>query len=238
MDRLIVSELFGPTVQGEGPSTGVPAMFVRLGLCNLDCHVCDTPYTWDWTGKNGPPQDRNALVHMPVHEVVARITERCGPARLVVITGGEPLVQAAGVRKLADALIGQGFDVEVETNGTLAPPLSAPGLRYNVSPKLSAMLHDAAQREVPGALAEFLTPAYRGRVAWKFVLANPTDLPELDAFVARHQLPPHRVWLMPEGTTVTAQVVRLPWLAEAAIQRGMNLTARLHVLAWGNERGR
>ena len=47
---LAVSEIFGPTHQGEGPSTGRLCGFVRLARCNLSCLWCDTPYTWDWGG--------------------------------------------------------------------------------------------------------------------------------------------------------------------------------------------
>ena len=47
MDDLVVAEIFGPTWQGEGPSAGQVAAFVRLGLCNLTCAWCDTAYTWD-----------------------------------------------------------------------------------------------------------------------------------------------------------------------------------------------
>lgn len=47
--ELVVSEVFGPTFQGEGPSLGRRAGFVRLGRCNLDCSWCDTPNTWDWS---------------------------------------------------------------------------------------------------------------------------------------------------------------------------------------------
>jgi 7-carboxy-7-deazaguanine synthase len=44
---LVVSEVFGPTIQGEGPHAGQRAAFVRLGGCNLTCTWCDTAYTWD-----------------------------------------------------------------------------------------------------------------------------------------------------------------------------------------------
>ena len=46
---LAVSEIFGPTLQGEGPSSGRRAMFLRLAGCNLSCSWCDTAYTWDWS---------------------------------------------------------------------------------------------------------------------------------------------------------------------------------------------
>src|SRR5438046_5626962 len=54
---LVVSEIFGPTFQGEGPSLGRRCVFLRLGACNLHCRWCDTPYTWDWTGRNGIEYD-------------------------------------------------------------------------------------------------------------------------------------------------------------------------------------
>ena len=47
MTELLISEIFGPTIQGEGKSIGQTASFIRLGGCNLHCVWCDTPYTWD-----------------------------------------------------------------------------------------------------------------------------------------------------------------------------------------------
>ena len=49
MTTLPLSEVFGPTFQGEGPHAGRRCAFVRLGGCNLSCEWCDTPYTWDAT---------------------------------------------------------------------------------------------------------------------------------------------------------------------------------------------
>ena len=45
-----VNEIFGPTIQGEGKSAGMQAMFLRTSLCNLACDWCDTPQTWNWKG--------------------------------------------------------------------------------------------------------------------------------------------------------------------------------------------
>jgi hypothetical protein len=61
-DSLTVSEIFGPTWQGEGPTLGRLCTFIRLGACNLTCGAnggwkCDANYTWDWTGITGTKFD-------------------------------------------------------------------------------------------------------------------------------------------------------------------------------------
>lgn len=95
-----------PTIQGEGPFAGKPAVFVRLAGCNLQCPACDTEYT------------EGAIDVMPEYiykEVVKH--ERIG--RLVVLTGGEPFRQ--NIAPLIEMLISRGIKVQIETNGTLAP---------------------------------------------------------------------------------------------------------------------
>ena len=66
---LVVSEVFGPTVQGEGPSAGRLCGFVRLGRCNLACDFCDTGYTWDWDRYDAAVE----LTEMPVGDVLAKL---------------------------------------------------------------------------------------------------------------------------------------------------------------------
>jgi 7-carboxy-7-deazaguanine synthase len=96
------------TLQGEGPLTGHPAVFVRLAGCNLQCPQCDTVYT-------GP----NVLRMTP--EQVVREVSRLHPGpRLVVITGGEPFRQAIGL--MTQLLEDSGYQIQIETNGTLPPP--------------------------------------------------------------------------------------------------------------------
>lgn len=110
---LQVQELFA-TVQGEGPRAGQPAVFVRLGGCNLACSFCDTEF--------------ESFSAWPLERIVARVQELAksddASARtLVVITGGEPLRQ--NIAPLCEELMAQGFTVQLETNGTLMRALPA-----------------------------------------------------------------------------------------------------------------
>ena len=91
---LLVAETF-TSFQGEGPSTGQPATFIRLSRCNLSCQFCDTPYTWDWARFHPAAEARRQVVAELADWALAQ------PARLVVITGGEPLLQQAALIPLA-----------------------------------------------------------------------------------------------------------------------------------------
>lgn len=230
---LRVAEIFGPTFQGEGPTLGRQTAFVRLGDCNLTCSWCDTPYTWDWRGENGPAFDRDAeTVELRVAEIVERVDSMA--VGRVVVTGGEPLMQAAALLGLAEAL--EGWAIEVETNGTIAP---IPGLvraveRFNVSPKLAHSGVRESKRIKVHALHSF---AITGKAAFKFVAAEPSDLDEVTEVVDRVGIDPDDVWIMPEGRTAAEVLAHTEALADAVLERGYNLTTRLHVLAWGARRG-
>src|SRR5512138_3539866 len=137
-NELLISEVFGPTVQGEGPNFGRRCGFIRLHGCNLTCQACDTSYSWT----------RSSGSSRPVADILTQVTEMGKPTqvRLVVITGGEPLVQQhrAGFRHLILGLIDLGADVQFETNGTLEPSSwlrhAGSGITFVVSPKISGPL--------------------------------------------------------------------------------------------------
>lgn len=104
-NSLEVHSVFN-TIQGEGPFTGRQAVFIRLAGCNLQCPACDTDYTTDrW---NSTPF------------ALLQFVQEMRREGLVVITGGEPFRQ--NIHPLVELLIAEGFTVQVETNGTLAPP--------------------------------------------------------------------------------------------------------------------
>lgn len=100
--ELSVHSIF-PTIQGEGPYAGCPAVFVRLAGCNLQCPLCDTEYT-------------AGAIGLEVEEVVEAVV-RLRHASLVVLTGGEPFRQ--NVVPLLHALNEAGYMVQIETNGML-----------------------------------------------------------------------------------------------------------------------
>jgi 7-carboxy-7-deazaguanine synthase len=138
-----VKEIFY-TLQGEGANTGRPAVFCRFAGCNLwsgresdrheaVCRFCDT----DFVGTDGPGGGKFATA-----DDLARAVASTWPAddavarRLVVCTGGEPLLQLDA--PLLSALHSAGFEVAVESNGTIAPPDGVDWLC--VSPKAEAEL--------------------------------------------------------------------------------------------------
>lgn len=107
---LSVHSIF-KTIQGEGPFCGTPCVFVRLAGCNLQCPACDTDYT---SGRQS--MNRYEILYK-VNELWRRDRYRPG---LIVITGGEPFRQE--LSDLFDVLLRAGYYIQVETNGTLAPP--------------------------------------------------------------------------------------------------------------------
>jgi len=230
-DTLVVSEVFGPTFQGEGPSLGRRAAFVRLGRCNLDCSWCDTPFTWDWE-RYDPAVE---LTRRPVADVVAEIEAM--QVDRVVLTGGEPLLQQRHLVAFLDACAARGWAVEVETNGTIAPTdeVTTRVERFNVSPKLSGSGVDVARAIVPDALRALVAT---GRAAFKFVVTDPIELDEVGAIADAHGIDAGSVHVMPEGTTPEVVLAVARRLADPVLARGWNLTTRLHVLLWGDERGR
>jgi 7-cyano-7-deazaguanosine (preQ0) biosynthesis protein QueE len=228
-DELVVSEVFGPTFQGEGPSIGRRAGFVRLGRCNLDCSWCDTPYTWDWD-RYDPAEE---LRRMSVSSVLAQLDDMA--PEIVVVTGGEPLLQQRRLIPLIEGSAARGWPVEIETNGTIVPDDRMVDMvgRWNVSPKLANSGVPYEKRVRPDALAALRAT---GRAAFKFVVTEGADLDEVAELVDAHGLEP--VWIMPEGTDATICLERARQLADPVLARGWNLTPRLHVLLWGDQRGR
>ena len=222
-----VSEVF-VSIQGEGPLLGTPAIFVRLATCNLRCPWCDTRYAWQ--------QGRIE----PIETLLARVDSMLSSASawLVVVTGGEPLLQQDCVINVCGFAQRRGALCAIETNGVIGP---SPRLltvvdHVVVSPKLSNSFWGGTGSPEKAAVncewfRVYHSTAMGVKIYWKFVVGSPRDLREVDDFVASHHLQPKDVFLMPLSTTVEEQLKLLPLLVGHALRRGYRVTPRLHMLA-------
>ncbi|ODS60080.1 MAG: pyrroloquinoline quinone biosynthesis protein PqqE [Erythrobacter sp. SCN 68-10] len=230
-------EIFA-SLQGEGPSMGVPVAFVRLSRCNLACQWCDTAYTWRFAGDNRPHRDGIAFdrkanqVTLSPAETAERIAA-LGQKR-IVITGGEPLLQAGALAEMLEHL--PDITVEIETNGTVAPParLDVRVDQYNVSPKLAHSGNPADLALIPERLDAW---ASEPRAFLKFVVAAPEDVAEVLALHRRYRFAPERVFLMAEGTDSAALRARQAWLSDLCLAHGFRMSDRLHIHLYGDTRG-
>ena len=231
--ELIVAEIFGPTFQGEGPSLGRRCSFLRLSGCNLHCSWCDTPYTWDWTGRTGTRFDRTRESSRMRLDTVFEELVKHG-THMLVITGGEPLLQQRRLVPLLDMCAARDWRVEVETAATIVPlaEIIARVTQFNVSPKLANSGNEEDKRYRPEAIDALQASE---RSVWKFVVSDRADLGEVQSLVDRHGLRP--IYIMPEGSTSQVIIERTREIASDVLARGWNLTTRLQILLWGNQRG-
>ena len=220
-----IAELFY-SLQGEGSLVGVPSVFIRSSGCNLRCAWCDTPYT-SWA-----PEGLEWALDESEDEVGSH------PARHVVITGGEPMIQP-DIVPLTERLRARGLHITVETAGTVFQPVACDLM--SISPKLSnatppgrfAAQHDRIRIQ-PSVLAQLMT---RYEYQLKFVVVNPADLEEIHALLRALEAPAGRVILMPEGIDQAQLAARGQWLAEICKSEGFRFSPRLHIDLWGARRG-
>jgi 7-carboxy-7-deazaguanine synthase len=180
-----VKEIFY-TLQGEGANAGRPAVFCRFAGCNLwtgreadrdsaVCRFCDT----DFVGTDGPGGGKFAAPQALAAAVAAAWPPGDAAARpLVVCTGGEPLLQLDP--PLVEALHAAGFEIAVETNGTVPPPA---GLDWVcVSPKADAELVVTAGDELKLVYPQAGAPPERyAGLGFRQFFLQPMDGPAREA---------------------------------------------------------
>jgi 7-carboxy-7-deazaguanine synthase len=235
---LPVVEIFGPTVQGEGPQTGRPAYFVRFGGCDFRCSWCDSMHAVD------PAAVRATAHQLEPEAICARVRELPEGPDLVVLSGGNPaLLELA---PLVESLQGDGFEVAVETQGSRWKPWLALVDCLVVSPKGPSSGMDYPEHRQ--LLTSFLQSAEdeRARPVLKAVIFSDEDL-EYARWLALTWpgLPLH----LSTGTdvgldkeeTLQRLLARLRWLSETVASdrtlRRAQVGTQQHVLAWGTRKG-
>ncbi len=240
-EHILVSEIFGPTIQGEGPLIGRPCAFVRTGGCDYRCTWCDTLHAV-------LPEYKSEWTAMTPAEILTRVGAISGGRpMLVTLSGGNPALQPLG--PLIELGRETGYTFALETQGSLARPWFArlDWLVLSPKPPSSAMETDW------GALHRCVEMAGDGpRVVLKVVVFDDTDYAYAREAAERHPATP--VYLQvgnprpatPDPATASIEadvgdlIARFQWLAgKVAEDRWFEATVlpQLHVLAWGNARG-
>lgn len=194
------------SLQGESTYAGLPCIFIRLAGCNLLCNYCDTP-----------------LSHEEGCEYsLDRIMEeiKTYPAKLVEITGGEPLLQSDCLQ-LTESLEQAGYTLLMETNGSLS-----------VQP-VSNAVHLIIDVKLPGSGAggSFLTDNLQWlKAGWdeiKFVVSDRADFEYTLAFVREHKLEKHILLVSPVTDRLDPATLA-EWILQSGLPLRLNL--QLHKL--------
>ena len=222
-----VCEIF-KSIEGEGLRMGQAAVFVRLHGCNLRCAYCDSMYAVEGSDYR----------QMNVNEAVAAVNAYRSESgvKCVTLTGGEPLIHE-GVGELLEGLAREGFEVNVETNGTVPCKWRLPGLFYTMDWKCGSSGMSGRMR------MENIATLGEGDVL-KFVVASVADLEEAESVVSRLSSMPGRpagglphIFISPVFGALSNEAI-VQWMleSETMTRNDARFQVQLHKIVWDPER--
>ncbi|MCE5975225.1 7-carboxy-7-deazaguanine synthase QueE [Sinirhodobacter sp. WL0062] len=233
--KLRISEIFGPTIQGEGALIGKPTVFVRAGGCDYRCAWCDSMHAVD-------SAFRHDWAEMSAEDIMAEVRRLSSGRPLTVsISGGNPAIQDFGL--LIELGKQEGYDFACETQGSVAQPWFAELETLVLSPKPPSSGEETDWRKFDRCLEN---AKGCNLVVMKIVIFDETDYAWAKA--AEERYPNLPLYLQPGNPEVDpdqpvdlqAAIDRLLWLIEKVTGDGWfapHVLPQLHMLVWGNKRG-
>lgn len=233
MKPILVSEIFGPTIQGEGALIGHPTLFVRTGGCDFRCSWCDSLYAV-------LPEYKDTWRKMTAAEILDELDRLCeSRPMLVTLSGGNPALQP--LDELIDEGHDRGYTFALETQGS-APRTwfcRLDSLVLSPKPPSSNMLTDwdavRACHNLAGAVPTSVKVVVFDEADYLFARRAREELSGLPFYLQVGN--PEPASGAPDFAGLTAS---LEWLLARALQDGWHdavITPQLHVLLWGNRRG-
>lgn len=236
-----IVEIFGPTIQGEGPLIGKRCVFVRLAGCDSDCVWCDTRYAWD----KQHPEFR--VEDLSIDCVYETIQMRDPKTRNIILTGGNPALHpdVEGLMiEFDERDPNHKVKFHVETQGTMFQPWFHACDWVVISPKLSnaKLTTPITPLRVESNILQ-CDPSWV-KVSLKFVVFTPQDLEEVvsnwvclfgaaqDVTIQVGTLPTdHDSDILNRWHLITTEVMKTPELSDVRI------LPQAHVLLWGHKKG-
>lgn len=213
-DKLQVSEIYR-SIQGEGTRVGQPCLLVRLAGCNLSCRWCDTRYAATEQGRE-----------MSIEEVLAEVSRHS--SRMVMLTGGEPLMQTASL-PLLEQLCDLGKEVVLMTNGSC--DISAVDARVIRCIDVKCPLSGESESMLWSNL-DCLCSLDEA----KFVIAGRTDYDYAAAVCARYRLPERCTVIFSPAYGLLEPGDLANWILQDGLE--VRVGVQLHKVIWpGSNRG-
>jgi len=235
-DTILISEIFGPTIQGEGALTGKPTVFVRTGGCDYRCSWCDTLYAVE----NKYRHDWKPTSAADIFTKIQGLSQN--EPIMVTLSGGNPAIQP--FKPLIDMGQAQGYQFNLETQGSIAQDWFSDLDVLTLSPKPPSSGMDTDWN----ALSNCISAAKGVKTILKIVVMDEGDYAYARDVSAKHPTLP--IYLQPANHTpptenddridIAGIMERTRWLVDRVMQDqwyDANVLPQLHTLIWGNERG-
>ena len=208
---LNITEIFY-SLQGEAKEVGIPTVFVRLTGCPLRCNYCDTAYAF---------KGNNPLSIQYILDEVAQYN-----AQYVCVTGGEPMAQS-NCLKLLDSLIDSGYNVSMETSGSIdiTPVNSRVSIVMDIKTPSSTEEHQNRYENLP---------ILKSKDQLKFVIASRSDFDWCTEILDNHEVE-SEILFSPVYESLKP-VELADWILEKKLN--VRLQVQLHKLLWGDQKGR
>ena len=208
---LNITEIFY-SLQGEAKEVGIPTVFVRLTGCPLRCNYCDTAYAF---------KGNNPLSIQHILDEVAQYN-----AQYVCVTGGEPMAQS-NCLKLLDSLIDSGYNVSMETSGSIdiTPVNSRVSIVMDIKTPSSTEEHQNRYENLP---------ILKRKDQLKFVIASRSDFDWCTEILDNHEIESEILF------SPVYESLKPVELAEWILEKKLNvrLQVQLHKILWGDQKGR
>ncbi len=229
-----ISEIFGPTIQGEGALIGVPTVFVRTGGCDYRCTWCDTLYAVE-------SKYRNDWLPMSARDIMDKVQELSGDKPLLItLSGGNPANQDCS--ELVKLGHNMGYSFAIETQGSIAQDWFTDIDHLTLSPKPPSSGMKTNWQRVQDCIN---AAGDQTKISLKIVITDDTDYAY--AKEAHKRFPDLQIYLQPCNPYAGEDSVIIEGLNTAMhkIMDSVNadkwysaiILPQLHVYLWGNERG-
>lgn len=231
MSQLVISEVFGPTIQGEGALVGKPTVFVRSGGCDYRCSWCDTLYAVE-------KKYRDDWENLSTETVWERIQTLSPTPILITLSGGNPALQ--DFTQLIEIGHNAGYTFAMETQGSLSKPWFSQIDYLTLSPKPPSSGMETKWEAFEKCVSLAKTP---NAVSVKLVIADDVDFQW--AHEVQQRYPQFQYYLQPcnlqaDEVTLEQGLQSTRDLIDQVVSVGWHqatVLPQLHNILWGNQRG-